>query len=229
MTRKTLATIGILITLLAGLFGTAAAQDGGPTATPTPDPLAKTSETSSKFLTHPVVQLLSTYFSLNSETEDPVDPAAPTADETVTPEPTQTPQEALAEEIATYHEEGLGFGVLVKLYAMAEASKEACQTVTPPTGDTNTDTTTAADAETCTPVTVDELVTKFQSGEGMGQLFKENGKPALLGVGHVKKALKAQQEQQDDTTTTTTTNDTTQTGKGHKPPKTDKAGKGPKK
>lgn len=67
-----------------------------------------------------------------------------------------------SEEIAAFHDEGLGFGVLVKLYAIA------------------------ADPEA--DVTVEELVEQFQSGTGLGEMFKQYGKPALLGVGHVRKA-----------------------------------------
>ena len=79
------------------------------------------------------------------------------------------------DQIAEYHDDGMGFGVLTKLYAMAAESQEACaeeETSDEPCG-----------------VTVDELVTAFQSGTGMGQLFKEYGKPSILGVGHVKHAL----------------------------------------
>jgi hypothetical protein len=75
------------------------------------------------------------------------------------------------DEIAAYHEDGLGFGVLVKLYAMAAASQEACD-----------------DEESTDPcgVTVEELVEAFQSGTGMGDLFKEYVRPSVRGVGHVR-------------------------------------------
>jgi len=68
-----------------------------------------------------------------------------------------------AEQIGAYHDEGMGLGVLVKLYAMADAYG----------------------------VPVDELITRFKNGEGLGQLFKDEslGKPDLLGVGHVFNAL----------------------------------------
>jgi hypothetical protein len=73
------------------------------------------------------------------------------------------------DEIAAYHDDGLGFGVLVKLYAMAAALEEAC-----------------ADAEEPCGATVDELVAAFQSGMGLGDLMEEYGKPTILGIGHVK-------------------------------------------
>ena len=91
--------------------------------------------------------------------------------------------EEFAEQIAQYHEDGMGFGVLVKLYAMAEASLEDCLIQS-----ANTEIVDPT-LITCEPVTVEQMVSEFTSGSGMGQLFKEYGKPALLGVGHVRKAL----------------------------------------
>lgn len=83
----------------------------------------------------------------------------------------------VAEEVAVYHgggedgeEGGVGFGVLVKMYAIASESQEAC----------------AASEEPCSAVTVEELMAAYRSGTGMGQLFKLYGKPAVLGVGHLK-------------------------------------------
>jgi len=97
--------------------------------------------------------------------------------------------EEFAQQIALYHQEGMGFGVLVKLYAMAEAQIEACVSQT-----TSSPQPTAGGVDsiqtTCEAVTIDQLVNEFRSGTGMGLLFKEYGKPALLGVGQVKKALK---------------------------------------
>jgi len=83
--------------------------------------------------------------------------------------------------IADLHEDGLGFGVIVKFFAMAAESQEACADEEP-SGD-----------EPCS-VTVDELVEAFQSGMGMGQLFQEFGRPSMLGVGHVRKALNGETE-----------------------------------
>jgi len=77
------------------------------------------------------------------------------------------------DEIAAYHEDGLGFGVLVKLYAMAAESEEAC-----------------VDAEEPCGVTAEELVEAFQSGMSMGQLFKEYGRPSIVGIGHVRQSEK---------------------------------------
>lgn len=66
-------------------------------------------------------------------------------------------------EINTYHEQGIGFGVLVKLYALAKASSESE-----------------------TPLNVADLVAQFQGGTGIGKLFQQYGKPAETGVGQVK-------------------------------------------
>jgi hypothetical protein len=76
------------------------------------------------------------------------------------------------DDIAAYHEDGVGFGVLVKLYAMAAESAEAC----------------AADesGEPCEALSVDDLVAALEGGAEMGDLYEEYGKPSALGVGHVK-------------------------------------------
>jgi hypothetical protein len=86
------------------------------------------------------------------------------------------------DQIASLHEDGLGFGVIVKLFAMADESQEACASVEP------------SAEEPCVGVTVEELVEAFQSGMGMGQLFKEYGRPSMLGVGHVRQALNGEAE-----------------------------------
>ncbi|MGB9592311.1 MAG: hypothetical protein ACPL1K_07325 [Candidatus Kryptoniota bacterium] len=67
------------------------------------------------------------------------------------------------QEINDYHAQGLGYGVLVKLYALANASGTS----------------------------ISDLVTQFKSGTGMGKLFKTyGGKPATVGVGQLKQKAK---------------------------------------
>lgn len=88
------------------------------------------------------------------------------------------------DQIAAYHEDGMGFGVLVKLFAMAEESQEACED--------------SADPEEPCGITVEELVADFQSGVGIGQLFQAYGKPAMVGVGHVRQELKEDQGNKPD-------------------------------
>jgi hypothetical protein len=78
------------------------------------------------------------------------------------------------DEIAAYHDAGMGFGVLVKLYAMALESQKDCD-----------------DEEGACGVTVEELVKAFVSGTGMGELFKEYGKPSTVGIGHVRKIMRS--------------------------------------
>ena len=75
----------------------------------------------------------------------------------------------VADDVGDYHEDGFGFGQLVKVYAIAAESAEAC-----------------ADEEGPCGVTVEELVAALESGTGMGQLFEEYGKPSVLGVGHLR-------------------------------------------
>jgi hypothetical protein len=75
----------------------------------------------------------------------------------------------IADDIGVYHEDGIGFGVLVKVYAIAAESAEACEAEEGPCG-----------------ASVEELVEALQSGTGMGQLFEQYGKPSVLGVGHLR-------------------------------------------
>ncbi|GAB4478997.1 MAG: hypothetical protein Kow00124_24070 [Anaerolineae bacterium] len=100
----------------------------------------------------------------------------------------------IGDAIEAYHEEGIGLGVLVKLYAIAEESSLACETaedgepVAEPEQPAEGETPAEGEEETC-GVTVEELIEQFKGGGGMGQLFQEYGKPALLGVGHIRQAL----------------------------------------
>ena len=70
---------------------------------------------------------------------------------------------AVGDDIAQRHEDGFGFGVIVKLYAMAWENTE---------------------------LDLNELFDMFDSGYGMGKLFKDYSKPGLLGVGHVRQDAK---------------------------------------
>jgi hypothetical protein len=65
---------------------------------------------------------------------------------------------AVGDDIAERHDDGFGFGVIVKLYAIAMEFDQD----------------------------LDEMFDLFDSGTGMGHLFKEYGKPGKLGVGHVR-------------------------------------------
>ncbi len=78
------------------------------------------------------------------------------------------------DKISAYHDEGIGFGVLVKLFAIAGESQEACAAE-------------GATTDLTCGVTVEELVAAIEvDGLGMGELFKLYGKPSMLGVGHVR-------------------------------------------
>jgi hypothetical protein len=203
--RKILSVWGMILLMLVLIAGTVAAQSGvDPTVTPTAVPTSQPAGSTN--YTHPIVQVLSAYFGRMTRPMLPTPTLVPTQTPTVDPSatptevtsetPTATPTaapvmgpEEFAEQIAMYHDEGIGFGVLVKLYAMAEDSAKACadqQAIDP-------------NQPTCEAVTVEQLVSEFQSGIGMGQLFKEYGKPALLGVGHVRKSLQNQPEEPQST------------------------------
>ena len=199
--RKILSTWGMITLLLVFIVGTVAAQSGVDPVVPTSEPAEST------LYTHPVVQVLSAYFGRTTRpmmptptvteipTEDPSAPPTEEPSETPTPTPVPGPEE-FAEQIAMYHDEGIGFGVLVKLYAIAEEAVKACADLQ--AAGVVVDPTLSA----CEAVTVEQLVSEFQGGMGMGQLYKTYGKPALLGVGHVRKALQNQPEVQPTLTTT---------------------------
>ena len=94
-----------------------------------------------------------------------------------------------AVQIGAYHDEGMGLGVLVKLYAMADAFG----------------------------VPVDELIARFKAGEGIGQLFQDEslGKPDLLGVGHVFQELGKNPGHPDGKNNPSAANKADNPGKGH--------------
>ncbi|MGA9532846.1 MAG: hypothetical protein WBR18_09040, partial [Anaerolineales bacterium] len=92
------------------------------------------------------------------------------------------------DEVAALHDDGMGFGVIVKLLSMAKVASEACIAA---------DSVTPTDPEAFDPCTVNlqNLVDEFNGGTGLGQMFKEYGKPSFLGVGHVKQALQGKEHQ----------------------------------
>jgi hypothetical protein len=106
--------------------------------------------------------------------------------------------EDIGEQIEEYREMGLGYGDLVKIYAIAQESQEACQAEEEEAEAGGEDVPVADGGEVIEEpeepcgVTVEELAQMLVDGYGMGQLFKDYGKPALLGVGHVRKALNAE-------------------------------------
>lgn len=81
-----------------------------------------------------------------------------------------------AQQIAAFHDDGIGFGVLVKFFSLAQKSMEGCTTASP-------------DTPTC-GVTVQQLVDAFRSGTGIGLIFKQYGRPDFMGVGQAKQSLK---------------------------------------
>jgi hypothetical protein len=90
------------------------------------------------------------------------------------------------DEIAQYHDDGFGFGVIVKVYGMALASQESCATEEVTTEEVApADEGTPAEETSC-GLNVADLFQALKDGTSVGQLFKLYGKPALLGVGHVR-------------------------------------------
>jgi hypothetical protein len=149
-------------------------------------------EESSSFLDNPIVLLLSNFFSglftANTVEEIPTadvgDPgiSEPTGtpegvvigedgDVIPTEQPTPVPTISAEEQIAALHtDEDLGFGEITKLLQIVTEAQESCELYS-----TNCD------------VTVDSLLSEYNSGIGMGELFAIYGKPAITGVGQTKK------------------------------------------
>lgn len=95
--------------------------------------------------------------------------------------------EDIGEEIAGYHEDGMGFGVLAKLMGIVIQSSENC---TAQAG--------SEDGNDC-EVTLGDLVALKQEGMGIGQIFDEYLKPSILGVGHIRQALEDEADGDEST------------------------------
>jgi hypothetical protein len=84
----------------------------------------------------------------------------------------------VGDEVMAYHEDGMGFGVLIKFYSLA--------------------------AET--DLTVEELVTMFKDEKtGLGLIFRDYGTPGMMGIGHLKQEIKAAAETSSDPELASTT------------------------
>ena len=171
--------IPLLLALLLSSVNIAFAQ----TVDTTPPPPTEdegtppTTEPTQTYKINPIVKLLAQFFSnlfipVPTETAVPTEPGSTDVPPTdvVPTEETTTPVPLTAEEqVAVYHSDGLGFGVLVKLFSIASAAQAQCQ----------------LDGTQC-DVTIDSLIAQVQSGVGIGQIEKQYGKPEFLGVGHIK-------------------------------------------
>lgn len=87
------------------------------------------------------------------------------------------------DDISELHEDGYGFGVIVKVYAIQEEAQQACaESSSAGEGEVVEEGDGAIDP--C-DVTVDLLLGELE-GKGVGHLFKVYGKPAIMGIGHVR-------------------------------------------
>ena len=82
-----------------------------------------------------------------------------------------------AEQVAGYHDDGIGFGVLAKLL-MVSLDSQDCEEAP------------EADESVCNPVTFDELIALYLDGMSIGEIFDIFGKPANPGVGGLKNVEK---------------------------------------
>ncbi len=99
--------------------------------------------------------------------------------------------EDAGDKVGELHESGVGFGVIVKLFGIASESQEACNEAGETEGEPVAEGDEPASEEPC-GVTFDELAQMLEEGTPPGKLFKMFGKPALKGVGHVRKEMKNQ-------------------------------------
>lgn len=170
-----------LFTLLAVcvlLFATAgvAFAEGEPPPPEECDPLTETCPPTEEGdgWVHPIVALLASYLEYQQSLQEPDDcdpltqtcPSAETPTEECDPStetcpPTEEPP-SFEDEIAALHEEGVGFGVLVKLLSLSDK------------GDAS----------------LSDLVNEWKTGHSFKDLYDEYGNPTKLGVGHVKQELK---------------------------------------
>ena len=160
----------MLVTAITPVF---ADTDTDPAGEPAPV------EETSGFWNHPIVKLLASFFSGLFEppvVEEPVEgegvepPEEPVeGTEGEEPLPPVVPEEVVA---ALHEEQKLGFGEMTKLFQIVAEARAAC----------------VLEGVNC-DVTLEGLVAEYKDGAGMGALFKEYGKPSLLGVGQVRKEL----------------------------------------
>ena len=150
MKRKRIPIILLILILSLAVMSPAFAQDE------TPDPPeseetddAETGEGEDDESIHPIVALFAAYY------------ASVYVDDGSGEMPN------FGEDIAAYHEDGVGFGVLANMTAIVAACQES------------------ETAEACP--TLAQLVDEFKNGKGMGQLYKLYGKPDKHGVGFIKK------------------------------------------
>ncbi|MBT3239930.1 MAG: hypothetical protein HON98_04475 [Chloroflexi bacterium] len=89
------------------------------------------------------------------------------------------------EQVAGYHEYGIGFGVLAKLLMVSLDSQDCEETPEPV-------------ESVCNPVTFDELIALYLDGMSIGEVFETYGKPVNPGVGGLKNVEKFEEKCPED-------------------------------
>jgi hypothetical protein len=91
------------------------------------------------------------------------------------------------DEIGALHDDGYGFGTLVKVYAIADEAQQACadQPAEEPAGEGEVTEEVGDDEVDPCDVSVEFLLEELD-GMGMGQIFQVYGKPSIVGIGHVR-------------------------------------------
>jgi hypothetical protein len=145
---------------------------------------------SSDFLNHPIVRLLSGFFSFlfeEPETEEVVeepDSELPVEGDELqgddddegelpdTEEGVDTPTVSEQVVASLHKDEKLGFGVITKLLSILAEAKLTC----------------VETGEFC-DLTLEMLIEEYNAGASIGELFAKYGKPEMTGVGQVRKAV----------------------------------------
>jgi len=175
MKLNKLLSLLIVFVLMFAAVGTALAEEEVPgDTTETCDPLTtdcpEEPEEGPGWV-HPIVALLAAY--MEHQQGDTTEPEEPTCDPLVEecPETPELPEPlSFAEEVAALHDEGVGFGVLVKLLTLSGRGE--------------------------TPLTT--LVEEFKSGQGFKQIYEDYGTPTKRGVGQVRQELKCEESGGED-------------------------------
>jgi uncharacterized protein (DUF433 family) len=92
----------------------------------------------------------------------------------------------VGDDIGQYHEDGFGFGVIVKVYAIIAELEEACMEDETEGGEgEEAPESEEADDDLC-GITVEDLFNDLANGSSIADLFETYGKPSIVGIGHVR-------------------------------------------
>ncbi len=92
----------------------------------------------------------------------------------------------VGDDIGQYHEDGFGFGVIVKVYAIIAELDEACMEEETEGGEVEEAPEGEEAEDDLCGTTVEDLFNDLANGLSIGDLFATYGKPSIVGIGHVR-------------------------------------------